>query len=236
MSPSPIAAALGLALLGAAPAGAQLLAPVADGRYVLVDHCPAFDPCQSDSARPPSAFAPFDDEAAVAGMSAQQSSQWSGGPEQTTATGSLAAESPSPPPLGNTVGDAVFDLTFDATAAASWTWTGAGTISGGGYGGAFLYDLTADEILFETSLPASFDASGSLAAGHRYRLFQHATALGQGSATWDLAFSALPEPGGGAPLAGGLALVAWLARRRGRLCAVDKVSRRLWVCLHNYPF
>lgn len=139
---------------------AGLLTPLADGRYVLVEHCPAFESCQSQSARPPSAFAAFDGE------------------------------------------------------AASYTWTGAGAISGGGYGGAFLYDLTSDVILFETGLPADFEDSGVLAAGHRYRLFQHATALGRGSADWTFEFSALPEPDLALSLACALVLASLLARRR----------------------
>jgi hypothetical protein len=196
-------------------AAADLLTPIADGRYVFVDHCPAFDPCQSESARPSTAFAPFADEVAIVDMRASQDSSLSGGASQSSMAGSLASGSPTEPPLGNTTGDAVFDITFDATAAASYSWTGAGTLSGGGYGGAFLYDLTSDTILFEMSLPGSLDDSGTLSAGHRYQIFLHATALGQGSADWYFDFSVLPEPALASSLASGLTLASWLARRRG---------------------
>jgi len=203
-----------LAVPAAWPAAAQLLAPVADGRYVLVEHCPAFDPCQSQSARPSSSFAPFAGEASISSMSASQQSSWSSGAGDASTSGSLASGSPSEPPLGTTLGDAVFDLTFEATAAASYAWTGTGSLSEGGYGGAFLYDLTSDTILYERGLPGSIEKSGELAAGHRYQLFLHATTLGRGSADWSFEFSALPEPGLPASLAACFALLALIARRR----------------------
>ena len=205
------------AALIAAPAlraAADLLTPVSDGRYVLAEHCPAFAPCQSQSARPPSPFAPFDAEVSVVGMSASQDSQWTGNADQAAMHGSLASGSATDPPLGTTTGDAVFDIGFDASAAASWSWTGAGALSGGGYGDAFLYDSTSDTVLFERSLPASFSASGSLAPGHRYQLFVHATTLGQGGADWSFDFSAVPEPDETASLACGFSVTALLARRR----------------------
>ena len=208
-----------LTVVGAAPvASADPLTPVSDGRYVLVDHCPAFEPCEVDSRRPPASFAPFDDEASVEGMSASQQSSPVFGAEEVSMTGLLASGSPSEPPLGNTTGDAVFDITFDVEAAASFAWSGVGTISGGGYGGAFLHDLTADTILFEVSLPADHAESGELVTGHRYRIFHHATTLGQGSAGWDFDFAAVPvpEPGAAASLVAGLGLVALLARLQRR--------------------
>ena len=213
---SALALGAAFALLPAARAGADLLTLVADGRYVLVDHCPAFDPCQSETARPPAPFAPFDDAVEIVGMSASQDSRVDAADDPSSMSGSLASESPSEPPFGNTLGDAVFDVTFEPTAAASYAWSGAGAISGGGYGGALLYDLTSDRVLFETSLPASFQHSGDLEAGHRYRLLHHATTLGQGSASWDFDLSVVPEPDGALARTGGLGLVAMLARRRSR--------------------
>lgn len=204
---------------------ADLLTPIADGRYVFVDHCPAFGPCQSESAHPPSPFAPFDDQVAIVEMSASQETSFRAGADQSSMGGSLAVGSPTEPPLGNTLGDSVFDITFDATAAASYAWTGSGTLSGGGYGGAFLYDETSDAILFERSLPGSRDESGSLAAGHRYRIFLSATTLGQGSAGWDFDFSVLPEPDRAASLASGLALALLLARRRKYMKGVADARR-----------
>jgi hypothetical protein len=208
------ALAAALAVPAAWPAAAQLLTPVADGRYVFVDHCPAFDPCQSQSARPSSPFAPFEGEVSISTMSASQQSSWSSGTGDASTSGSLASGSPSEPPLGTTLGDAVFDLTFEASAAASYAWTGTGSLSEGGYGNAFLYDLTSDTILYERSLPGSIEKSGELAAGHRYQLFLNATTVGRGSADWSFEFSALPEPGLPASLAAGFALLALVARRR----------------------
>lgn len=213
---SALALGVALALLPAPRAGADLLTRVADGRYVLVDHCPAFDPCQSETARPPAPFAPFDDEVEIVGMSASQDSRVDAAGDPSSMSGSLASGSASEPPFGNTLGDAVFDLTFEPTAAASYAWNGAGAISGGGYGSALLYDQTSDRVLFETSLPASFQHTGGLEAGHRYRLLHHATTLGQGSASWDFDLSVVPEPDGAVARAGGLGLVALLARRRSR--------------------
>jgi hypothetical protein len=205
---------LALATLLAQRAAADLLTPIADDRYAFAEHCPVFEPCQSQSARPPSPFAPFDAEVSIVGMSASQDTSVSNAADQSSLRGSLAAGSPSEPPRGNTTGDAVFDVTFEPSAAAIYSWTGAGSRSGGGYGDAFLYDSTSETILFERSLPGSLDESGGLAAGHRYELYLHATALGQGSAAWDFDFSVVPEPDATASLASGLALASWLARRR----------------------
>ena len=202
--------ALALAMPPAQQAAADLLTPIADERYAFAEHCPAFGPCQSQSARPPSPFAPFDAEVSIVGMSASQHTSVT----PSSLRGSLAAGSPTEPPLGNTTGDAVFDVTFDASAASTYSWTGAGSISGGGYGDAFLYDATSDAILFERSLPGSLDESGGLAAGHRYQIYLHATALGQGAASWDFDFSIVPKPDAATSLVSGLALTALLARRR----------------------
>jgi len=199
--------------LPALRAGADLLTFVADGRYVLVDHCPALDPCEADSRRPPTAFADFDDEASGAGMTARQQTTLSNGAESATLGGTLDSGSPSTPPLGTTVGDAVFDLTFEAEEGATFAWSGTGSIAGGGYGGVFLTDLTADEILFETSLPADRTESGVLSAGHRYRLYQHATTQEQGSADWEFELSVGPEPRLPVAFAWGLALASLLRRR-----------------------
>jgi len=206
--------ALALATAPAPRAAADLLTPIADGRYVLAEHCPAFAPCQSQSARPPTPFTPFDAEVSVVGMSASQHTSLDLGANQSAMGGSLAAGSPTEPPIGTTTGDAVFDVAFDAAAPASWAWTGTGNVAGGGYGDAFLYDESSDTVVFERSLPGSLDAAGTLIAGHRYRIFLHATALGQGSAEWDFDFSAVPEPDATASLACGLSLAALLARRR----------------------
>jgi hypothetical protein len=212
--PLALSFAAALAALPAHRAAAQLLAPVADGRYAHVEHCPEFEPCQSQSTRPPASFAAFDGEVSIGDMSASQQSSWSSGADDASTSGSLASGSPSEPPLGTTLGDAVFDLTFEATAAASYAWSGSGSLSQGGYGSAFLYDLTSDTILFERSLPGSIAKSGELTAGHRYQLFLNATTLGRGSADWSFEFSALPEPGLPAALAAGFALLALVARRR----------------------
>ena len=203
-----VAAALGA--LAVQPAASELLVPVADGRYVHVDHCPEFEPCQSQSGRPPGSFAAFDGEVSIGDMSASQQSSWSSGAEQASLGGSLGAGSPTEPGLGNTLGDSVFDLSFDATAAATCSWSGEGGLSGGGYGGAILYDETSDTVLFERSLPASFADSGILTAGHRYQILVHATVLGRGSADWSFELSALPEP----DVAGSESRAAW----RSRLC------------------
>lgn len=195
-------------------AAAQLLVPLADGRYAFVDHCPMFDPCESESATPPVAFAPFDAEVSHAGMSALQRSTLETDDTRGTLEGALSVGSPDPPPPGNTTGEAVFDIRFDAGDAASWTWSAAGEISGGGYGGAFLVDETRGEVLAEASLPATLDLSGALEAGHRYRLYHHATALNQGSASWDFRFAVAPEPGVAGSLPCGALLAVGLARRR----------------------
>lgn len=208
-----VAVATAMAAVASPAVSADLLTPIDDGRYVLVDHCPAFEPCETDSRRPTTSFAPFDDEASGGGMSASQQSSLDIGSDEVSMIGSLVSESPSEPPLGNTTGDAVFDVTFAAEAAATFSWSGAGTISGGGYGGAFLYDLTADAILFEASLPADRDETGTLEPGHRYRIFHHATTLGQGFADWGFSFSAVPEPGLLPGFAAGAALASWLRRR-----------------------
>lgn len=209
--------AAALAALPAHRAAAQLLAPVADGRYAHVEHCPEFEPCQSQSTRPPASFAAFDGEVSIGDMSASQQSSWSSAAEEASLGGSLAAGSPSEPGLAHTLGDSVFDLTFDATAAATYSWSGEGALSGGGYGGAILYDETSDAVLFERSLPASFADSGVLTAGHRYQILVHATVLGRGSADWSFELSVLPEPGFPASLVAGFALSALLARRRAWL-------------------
>ena len=208
------ALAAALAALAAWPAAAQLLAPVVDDRYAYVENCPTFEPCQSRSARPPSSFTAFDGEVSIGDTSASQQSSWSSAAGEASLSGSLAAGKPSEPGLSNTLGDSVFDLTFDATAAATYSWSGEGSLSGGGYGGAILYDETSDTVLFERSLPASFANSGVLTAGHRYQILVHATALGRGSADWSFQLSALPEPGGGLGIGTGFAVAALLARRR----------------------
>lgn len=211
----PIGVMLLAAVLSAQRGAADVLTPLVDDRYALVDHCPAFGPCEADSRRPSPPFASFDDEASAGNASASQRSQLVFTADEARLDGALAASGPSPATLGNTTADAVFDVAFEAAQAASFAWTASGTATAGGYGAAFLYDLSADRIVYERSLPGGFQRSGSLEAGHRYQLYLGATTLGEGSAAWSFAFEvALPEPGGPAAAASGAGLVALLARRR----------------------
>lgn len=164
---------------------AAALTLVSDARIVRVKDPTCYNPPTCFyvywSNSPSAPFAPFNSSIAQFDGTASQNTTVS----TTAMSGTVSASATGGFGDGGPVSDSTSEITFDATAAVSYSLTGTGT---GSYN-ASLVDVTTNTTLYSAFSPP-LTSSGTLTSGHRYRVAVSALTFGPGeSSNWTFSFS-----------------------------------------------